>query len=100
MFLALFAHIFRPDTGLYLTDMRLAQIEHTEAGLPYTATDGKRQCIIHQAFVEVRFRAFLFAFLCELAKQGFLVREKEGDETAQSWLDETGAVIRQLLERE
>jgi len=34
------------------------------------------------------------------AKQGFLVRKKEGDETAQSWLDETEAVIRQLLERE
>ena len=64
VFLALFAHIFRPDTGLYLTDMRLAQIEHTEAGL---------QCIIHQAFVEVKFQAFLFAFLFELAKQGFLV---------------------------
>ena len=73
VFLALFAHIFRPDTGLYLTDMRLAQIEHTEAGLPYTATDGKRQCIIHQAFVEVKFQAFLFALLFELAKQGFLV---------------------------
>ena len=50
VFLALFAHIFRPDTGLYLTDMRLAQIEHKEAGLPYTAPDGKRQCIIHQEF--------------------------------------------------
>ncbi len=24
------------------------------------------------------------------AKQGFLVRKEEGDETAQSWLDETG----------
>ena len=47
--------------------------KHTEAGLPYTATDGKRQCIIHQAFVEVKFQAFLFAFLFELAKQGFLV---------------------------
>ena len=34
------------------------------------------------------------------AKQGFLVRKEEGDETAQSWLDETEAVIRQLLERE
>ena len=34
------------------------------------------------------------------AKQGFLVRKKEGDETAQSWLDETEAVIRQLLEKE
>ena len=34
------------------------------------------------------------------AKQGFLGRKKEGDETAQSWLDETEAVIRQLLERE
>ena len=34
------------------------------------------------------------------AKQGFLVRKEEGDETAQSWLDETEAAIRQLLERE
>ena len=34
------------------------------------------------------------------AKQGFLVRKEEGDETAQSWLDETEAVIHQLLERE
>ena len=34
------------------------------------------------------------------AKQGFLVRKEEGDQTAQSWLDETEAVIRQLLERE
>ena len=34
------------------------------------------------------------------AKQGFLIRQKEGDETARSWLDETERVIRQLLERE
>ena len=34
------------------------------------------------------------------AKQGFLVRQKEGDETARSWLDETERVIRQLLENE
>ena len=34
------------------------------------------------------------------AKQGFRVRKEDGDETAQSWLDETEAVIRQLLERE
>ena len=73
VFLTLFAHIFWPDTGLYLTDMRLAQIEHTETGLSYTAADGKRQCIIHQAFVEVKFQTFLFAFLFELVKQGFLV---------------------------
>ena len=73
VFFALFAHILRPDTGLYFTYMRLAQIEHAEAGLSYTATDGKRQCIIHQAFVEVKLQAFLFSFLFELAKQGFLV---------------------------
>ena len=34
------------------------------------------------------------------AKQGFLIRQKEGDETARSWLDETERVIRQLLENE
>ena len=34
------------------------------------------------------------------AKQGFLIRQKEGDETARSWLDETERVIRQLLEKE
>ena len=34
------------------------------------------------------------------AKQGFLIRKNEGDETAQSWLDDTEAVIRQLLEKE
>lgn len=34
------------------------------------------------------------------AKQGFLVRQREGDETAQSWLEETEAVIRQLMEQE
>ena len=73
VFLALFAHIFRPDTGLYLTDMRLALIEDSEAGVPYTATDGKRQCIIHEAFVYGKLQAVLFAFLFELAKQGFLV---------------------------
>ena len=40
--------------------------------MPYTATDGKRQCIIHQAFVEVKFQAFLFAFLFELASRASL----------------------------
>lgn len=34
------------------------------------------------------------------AKQGFFIRQKEGDETARSWLDETERVIRQLLEKE
>ena len=33
------------------------------------------------------------------AKQGFLVSKEEGDETAQSWLDETEAAIRQRLQK-
>lgn len=34
------------------------------------------------------------------ARQGFLIRKREGDPTAQSWLDETESVIRQLLDKE
>lgn len=34
------------------------------------------------------------------ARQGFLVRQREGDPTAQSWLAETESIIRQLLDKE
>ena len=34
------------------------------------------------------------------ARQGFLIRKRDGEETAQAWLDETDSVIRQLLDRE
>ena len=31
MLQAFFAHVFRPDTGLYFTDVRLAEVEQAEA---------------------------------------------------------------------
>lgn len=59
------------------------------------------QVCLRMAQYETQFisRKKALAQLAE-AKQGFLIRKKEGDETAQSWLDETEAVIRQLLEQE
>ena len=34
------------------------------------------------------------------ARQGFLIRQREGDPTAQSWLEEAEGIIRQLLDKE
>lgn len=70
MYIVLFAfptHVFRPDAGLYFSDVGFAKVEHAQARLAYTATDGKRKCILHQAFVEVKLQTTFFIRLFELA---------------------------------
>ena len=71
--LAFRAHVFGPDAGLYLSDMRFAQVEHTQSGLADTAADRQGQSVSHQAFVEVEFQTFFFTFLFELTLEGFFV---------------------------
>ena len=54
MLFAGLAHLVRPDAGLYLSDVSLAQEEHAKSALPDTASDAERERVVHQSFVEIQ----------------------------------------------
>jgi aspartyl-tRNA synthetase len=54
---ALFEHLTGPDTRLDFTDMGFPQEVHTQARLPYSASNGQRQFIVQQHFVPHQFFA-------------------------------------------
>ena len=45
--------ILRPDTCLYLSDMGLTKIEHTQPALSDTTADTLRKFTAQEAFVEI-----------------------------------------------
>ena len=51
--LAFMAHIIRPNTCLYLSEMRLMQQHHAEAALSDTAADTLRQFAGEEALMEI-----------------------------------------------
>ena len=73
---ALFAclhHLIRPQGGLHLADVRLAQEKHTDTGLTDTAADGVRKLAVDDRLLERKLRAVFTACLFKLGQQGFFV---------------------------
>ena len=53
--------LFRPDRALYFSDVRFAQIEHTDTGLADTAADRERQVIFQNSLLKRVLGALLAA---------------------------------------
>ena len=63
IFLALCDHIFRPQRGLYFSNVCFAQEEHTDTGLSDTAADCLRESAVQNRFLEGKLRAGLASAL-------------------------------------
>ena len=73
MLFAGLAHLVRPDAGLYLSDVSLAQEEHAKSALPDAASDAERERVVHQSFVEIQIQPFFLTRFLELSQKGRLV---------------------------
>ena len=67
-------YFLRPQGNMYLTDVSLAQEEHTDTGLSDTSTNGIRQFFLVYGFLERQFQALPAA-----ADRSYLV-PLEGDD--------------------
>ena len=63
----------RPVRGLYLSDVCLAQEEHTKSGLSDTAANGVRQFPIQECFMEFQLHSLGASALVQLANERFFI---------------------------
>ena len=61
--------LIRPDGALYFSDMRLAQVEHTDTGLADTAADCERKIVFQNRLLERKLCTLLTAGELQLTPQ-------------------------------
>ena len=59
-------YFLRPQGNMYLTDVSLAQEEHTDTGLSDTAADGVWKLLVQDGFLEWKLSSVIASGFCKL----------------------------------